>query len=576
MAASTLRVRALWSVALTLLAGAGILFAVVHNQVERGFTALERKEMEKNLLRLDRTIQMDLDALGSRAVDYSRWDDTYDFVRSRSSAYVEANLSDTNLTAIRVDVFAIFDIRGNSIILRGRSPDGQFFTDSEPTWLESWIQLQTDKSAHISCHQKWGGSLSAANGLALLSATPTCKDGGVGAPNGFLVMGQFVTTTYLDSLRQRLGYDVHLEAPAPDGGPRQRLDLSSERLAVAYLGLDGPHEERIGRLRVDMPRDVYTHAKQTSLRLALAFLGILGSLGLGLLSFLDRRILRRLARINNNLATIAAGDQSLESLKDPLPDEIGNLSRGIVQASLLERQAKRDAEKNGEMLQSLVRILSHDLTNHLFVARTYARIELEAHPDREGLRRVAAALERQRTLIESVKGLVAARDGKIAFDLKVANLCQLIHEAVHSLAERAEDKQVRVSIECPQSLEVQVDPTLLINSVLGNLISNAIKFSPRGATVIVRAFEGEEGIIVGVMDRGIGIPRKLQEHIFSYHVPTRRRGTAGETGTGFGMPLVKTCLEGMGGQVRIARSVTLEESPTDCGTDFEIVLRRAA
>jgi signal transduction histidine kinase len=79
-------------------------------------------------------------------------------------------------------------------------------------------------------------------------------------------------------------------------------------------------------------------------------------------------------------------------------------------------------------------------------------------------------------------------------------------------------------------------------------------------------------ILIKVIDQGIGIPQNLLETLFSFTTRTTRIGTKGEQGTGFGMPIVKTLLEKMGGTLEV-HSQVLEEGQTSespHGTTFTL------
>ena len=98
-----------------------------------------------------------------------------------------------------------------------------------------------------------------------------------------------------------------------------------------------------------------------------------------------------------------------------------------------------------------------------------------------------------------------------------------------------------ISIECRHYLRdntaVIANEFFLLNSVINNLMSNAIKFSLPGGKIILETYDNEDHAVIEIKDNGIGIPREMISHLFSVEKPTTRLGTAGEQGTGFGLPL---------------------------------------
>ncbi len=110
-------------------------------------------------------------------------------------------------------------------------------------------------------------------------------------------------------------------------------------------------------------------------------------------------------------------------------------------------------------------------------------------------------------------------------------------------------------------------------SVLYNLLSNAITFSPRGSRIEIRCREINSQTRIDLRDYGSGIPRELRENLFSTTHQTNRIGTEGESGTGFGMPLVQFYISLYGGSISFVTK-TKDESLTDLGTTFTIILKK--
>jgi two-component system sensor histidine kinase VicK len=97
--------------------------------------------------------------------------------------------------------------------------------------------------------------------------------------------------------------------------------------------------------------------------------------------------------------------------------------------------------------------------------------------------------------------------------------------------------------------------------VIHNLISNAIKFTPEGGQIDITLEEGEEDFIVSVKDNGIGIPNEFQSLVFQRNEVVRRSGLKGEKSMGLGLPIVKSLVELMNGEIWF-------ESTEDRGSAF--------
>jgi signal transduction histidine kinase len=127
------------------------------------------------------------------------------------------------------------------------------------------------------------------------------------------------------------------------------------------------------------------------------------------------------------------------------------------------------------------------------------------------------------------------------------------------------------------TLEIEVDSSLPLveggannlRRVLDNLVGNALKFTPEGGVVRVKAFERDDRVMLQVSDTGIGIPADKLDRVFErfYQVDGSSRRKYG--GAGLGLALVKDIVEAYGGEVSVASDV-------EVGSTFTVALARAA
>ena len=107
-----------------------------------------------------------------------------------------------------------------------------------------------------------------------------------------------------------------------------------------------------------------------------------------------------------------------------------------------------------------------------------------------------------------------------------------------------------------QLITPAINSSILKYQVIGNILGNAIKFSHPGGVIKVDAYEERGEICISVRDEGIGIPKKIYDSLFAWSKGSHRKGTKGELGTGFGLPIVKRIVELHEGCIDI-------ESPTN-------------
>jgi signal transduction histidine kinase len=122
-----------------------------------------------------------------------------------------------------------------------------------------------------------------------------------------------------------------------------------------------------------------------------------------------------------------------------------------------------------------------------------------------------------------------------------------------------------------KDLAVLADKSILLSNILSNILSNAIKFSYPGDKIEMEAKKENGKVKITMTDKGIGMPKNILDNLFHLNIPTTRTGTNNERGTGFGMPLVKSSVEFLGGKFYID-SRDKESFPANHGTECMIIL----
>jgi signal transduction histidine kinase len=232
--------------------------------------------------------------------------------------------------------------------------------------------------------------------------------------------------------------------------------------------------------------------------------------------------------------------------------------------------------------RNLLAILCHDISNPLSIAliqvERLLKKQVESQnpiPENQSLRKSVKALRMVVEMIDDVKVLRAQRDGLYALHLEPVELSRIIEELDLIFADRIRDKNLRfeVVLEIDPHEKMLAEPHSLARNVLGNLLSNAIKFSPVGGVIQFRALRRDKFIIIELKDQGGGVSKTdLSYFKAKGHIPSRK-GTSGERGTGFGLPLVLAFLETYGGRLEIESSPgRSDQGPS--GTTMRVVLRR--
>ncbi len=240
----------------------------------------------------------------------------------------------------------------------------------------------------------------------------------------------------------------------------------------------------------------------------------------------------------------------------------------------LKRQTDLTIQKVIEQ-QELIQIMCHDIPGPVGASLTLLELAQE-NPDLvpECLESVISALKKAMDLSDLVRQLQAIEDGKRDWTLEPLNLREAVADATSIFKERLERKDLRIDLTIDPEISVQVERISFINSVLANLLSNSIKFSPSGSVITCSTRTEGNNVVFVVSDPGIGMPQSIMDNLFKLGVPTNRVGTNNETGTGYGLPLVKKFVESYNGEIRVF-SKHIDEHPSNHGTRIELTLGKS-
>lgn len=238
----------------------------------------------------------------------------------------------------------------------------------------------------------------------------------------------------------------------------------------------------------------------------------------------------------------------------------------VLHRAELVEQIQHDAieQTHHSVANDLISVLAHDLRNHIAPMR--GRLDLirkRAHQEQRSkdIRDSDAALsslERLQQMIKNMLDSTRLEQGLFSFDVHVLDIVDLVQETAAML--RTDDRDIQVL--ALQTVCVEVDPER-IRQALENLLSNAMKYSPKGLPVIIEVrtqLREQQWALIHVRDQGPGVPSDLRPRIFE-------RFVSGEnsTGLGLGLYIAHGIVTAHGGTIAV-------ESNPGTGTTFTIAL----
>lgn len=225
--------------------------------------------------------------------------------------------------------------------------------------------------------------------------------------------------------------------------------------------------------------------------------------------------------------------------------------------------AKNEVEYQNIKLQELnhtkdkfFSIISHDLKGPLNSLTSFSHL-LIVHTDsmsREEIQLLARDLDKSLknlySLLENLLEWSRSQTGNIDFTGEVFDLSELLESNKSLLESQARNKNISIILKKPPACHVKLHKPS-ISTVLRNLISNAIKFTPEGGIVMVSLQISDGRIDVGVSDNGVGMSPEIIAKLFRIDTKHSTKGTANEKGTGLGLILCREFVEKNGGVLSV-------------------------
>jgi signal transduction histidine kinase len=265
-------------------------------------------------------------------------------------------------------------------------------------------------------------------------------------------------------------------------------------------------------------------------------------------------------------------EYSVNPKLERLYGELSELHRELVQSQRELGRQKRQlaralhaAEKAVRTRDEVLAIVSHDLRSPLgTITMAAGLLEMPIAEEKKVeqigiIRRSATAMTR---LIGDLLDVGAAESGRLAVELRPTDVREVLEEACRMAESAAARKEQRFEWSVPADLpRAPADRDRLLQ-VLSNLLGNAIKFTPAGGAITLRAEAADGEIVVSIEDTGPGIAEADLTRIFDWfwHASRKRRG-----GSGLGLAIARGIAEAHGGRI-------LVESTPGQGSSFSVVL----
>jgi len=388
------------------------------------FAILERREAELNLERVEQAIQREVDQIARSNRNYGEWDDAYQYIPTRSAAFVRSNLQPEAFVALRLNLIHYYDLEGN--LVWGETRDASDGTAMEirglgPATFPPQSLLVRDGSTRTGL----SGVLAVSDHLMLVASYPVLTSHGQGPARGTVVFGRLLTASDEDRLRKQTGVFFSLlpleappslfgQLPTPGGGTV--FDESREGTLLASACMNDVLGRPVRVLQAELPETIRAEGQAVVRNENLCLLVVIVVLILATSWSFGRFVVSPVQRLISHILWIRQSGDLSRRLDIRRSDEVGTLANefDLLLAQLARSRAARARSENQlrAILQDqtdLIRRFLPDGTT-TFVNRAYARYFGTSEEMILGRKDGPPILEADRCVVEAqLKALSEAR-----------------------------------------------------------------------------------------------------------------------------------------------------------------------
>jgi signal transduction histidine kinase/CheY-like chemotaxis protein/HPt (histidine-containing phosphotransfer) domain-containing protein len=563
----------------------GLLYLTAAGIVSVNTRASEEEAARLNLQRVTEAIAEQRRSLSRSAADYAAWDDTYRFMQDRNRAYLDSNFPNDVAQTSPGDFVLYLDEQARVVFGMGFTRDTGMPCSPPLAFGELFPQVEMLPDSLDREDSPCAMAL-LGDRPAMMTACPILRSDNTGPALGHVVLGVYMDDAHV----ARLARTTHLAlsvrtrdhvADDPDFrdaagamvSPGSMLIRTRDEHAMAvYDWILDPKGQPLVCLRLELPRLAGEQERRTLRYFAIALAGAGILLGAMTQVLLRRIVIGRLLRLAGAVESVTGSRDSSRQVPVEGTDELSGLASGIN--SMLAAQASAEAdlqtaraqaeEANRAKSEFLAR-MSHEIRTPMngVVGMTNLLLHTRLTKEQEEYATaIGSSAEHLHRLIDDVLDYSKIEAGRLNLERIPLDLMELIEglAAVHAVPAAKKGLELTIRYDPGLSPHRLGDPVRL-RQIVGNLISNAVKFTSEGhITMSVERAAGDPAAVrLRVSDTGIGIEPEKQASVFDVFMQAESWITRRYGGTGLGLAVSKELVELMGGKISL-RSIPGEGS----------------
>lgn len=565
MSLTTKTLAALVAIFVALLAGAWL---ILDRSVRPSFLSQEAAAHEADLAHMQGTLRTVATDMRARALDYARWDDTFNFLAGREPTYIADNFSESWFTNYGADLIIFADDAGRLVWWRQR---GLHAGLNSAGLAGTLIQQANARAPHRSV--PIDGVIWTADGPLLYAAARATRSDGGGATRGLVIIGRHLSANALqNSAQANLRF---VNAGRVPSNLRTRFDTLSETDSLRWTSRDtlytlvalrGASGQLAGAVLAERPRDLAALGERT-IGSALTMLALtLAAAAFALWFVLHHFVFARLVRFERHLEAQRHGPAASPAPEDETQDEVGSLTRAynamterLSRALERERQAisaQESAAAANRLKSDFLANISHELRTPLNDVIGYAELIGEDLADsgvdaEDDLRRITDAARHLLTLTNEILDLSRIEAERLDIRPEEFRIDEVLREAVDTASVLARAQSSLLRLECTGDLGTAYSDQARWRQCLVNVLAFACKRTHSGVVrlrVERRTADNGEALRFEIIDQGAPLNRAQTEALFE---PYTRGDTAQAHHARLGLSVARKLAQLLGGAITV-------------------------
>ena len=167
-------------------------------------------------------------------------------------------------------------------------------------------------------------------------------------------------------------------------------------------------------------------------------------------------------------------------------------------------------------------------------------------------------------LLENLLDWAKTQTGQLHFKPEQIDITEVLEETIVLLNTTIAMKEIKLTIHQDRNIDIYADPQML-KTILRNLISNSIKYSNVGGSIIINVFKQDKSVVFTISDYGLGMSESIKNNLFVSAINQSEKGTANEQGTGLGLMICYDFIKRHNGEIKV-------ETEINKGSDFTFTI----